>query len=205
MIPDLSDPNPKTFTATALIAAVAAWVPWTVLTSVLAETQWPDVGRDFVALLYMAVSSYFIYLARRDAAGAKAATEATGAKVEETSIELNTKADAAKDQATKAARLAHTAAQVAVVSDKKADRRDEVLAQVAAHTNGEYAALKAERDELRRWKEEQLAAQVPVPVAQKIDHIAEAVDEVLVTSKSGTKLGRPRSPDARERRDDPKE
>ncbi len=180
------------------------------LAQLFAETSWPDVGRDFVALLYMTVSSYFIYLARRDAGKAKTAADATGVKLDTvgaTVDTVNTKVDTVTEKTTRAAVLAKTAAQVAVASDKKADARGDLLAKVAEHTNGEYAALKAERDELRKWKEGVLAAQPPPAAVEAIMHVAETVDAVadkVGAPKSGTKL-KARDPATRERKDDRQE
>jgi hypothetical protein len=203
---DLAHPSPKEFALASIAATVVAWVPWASAQAIFAETTWPDVGRDLVGILGLIVTGYFAYLAKRNAGEAK--VEAREAKVETQAVNekvgtFNTDARAARETAIQAAKVA---VKVAAESEKKHDRRDEKLDIIANHTNGEFAALKRERDELRKFKEQVLLEQTPPTVAQKLEHIERAVEEVLETSKSGTKLPRvvARDPNTRERADDPK-
>jgi hypothetical protein len=195
----------------AVIGSIVGSIPASIAL-VLAQTTWPDVGLELVktfgtvagAAIALIGTIYAIKAntkageAKAEASAAKSASVAAATTVTEAATALNTKADTAADAAAKAARLAHTAAQVTVSLDKKADKRGELLVevaksqvQVASHTNGEYARLMAERDELQKRVELLLLEKTPPTVASTIAHVAETVDAVadkVGAPKSGTKL-----------------
>jgi hypothetical protein len=198
-----NDLGPKTFVLTAGVSAVIASVPWATAYVILADTNWPDVVLELVKTVAMIATGIFAVLAANRAGRAETKANEAGEKVDTAAESLGTAATLAATEAQKASLRAKVAVQQVVENEKRAERGREVLAQVASHTNGEFAALKAENAELRKWKEAQLAAAVPPAVVEKIDHLTEVVEEVVETSKSGTKLGKAaRDPNARERATD---
>ncbi len=201
---DLAHPSPKQFVVTTVVAAVVAWVPWATVVALFAETNWPDVGRDFVALLLFIATGYFAYVAKKNSGEAR--TEAKEARVEAQVV--GEKMETLHADAKVARRAAQVAVQVAVASDKKGDLRDIVLDKIAGHTNGEFAALKAEKEELQKRVEALLLEKPPPDLEEAIIHAAETIDNVadaVKAPKSGTRIGKskkPRDPDSRERHDD---
>lgn len=174
-------------------SAAGTVLPYATLRAVFADTTWPDVGLELVKTIGIIAGLFFAMIAANRAGGAK--TEATEAKTAAVAAKaevgtISTKVDAAAGEAQLAKVAAKNAVVVAVESEKRAAAGREVLKQMASHTNGEFAALKAERDELRRWKEAQLAASTPPDVVAQIGHLTEVVDEA---SKSGV-FKRPKPP-----------
>jgi hypothetical protein len=208
-----ADISPRTVLLTAGVSFVTVAVPWaaiyTTFGTIFADTDAASAVWGGIITLFITKLFDWIML-RENNRKLNALAEVVGTKptkdsptLVEQAGTLGTAATLAATEAQKASLRAKVAVQQVVENEKRAERGREVLAQVASHTNGEFAAIKAENAELRRWKEAQLAASVPPAVVEKIDHLTEVVEEVVETSKSGTKLGKPaRDPNARERATD---
>lgn len=191
----LTDLSPKSVAIASLSTTVAAMVPWVAITSMLADTTWPDVAKEFIALLYMVGSGYLLIINRRDTSAAKA--EASAVKTQ--TQRIRTKLRTVDKKVDEAAHAAKTAARVAKDSDEKAEGDRLILAEVASHTNGEFAKVQKERDELWRRVEAMLKDQLPPAVEPIIARVAKTVE--LIAEKSGV-IKLHRDPNARERATD---
>jgi hypothetical protein len=201
-----ADISPRTVLLTAGASVGATVVPWATVGVLFADTNWQDVCLELIKTVGIIAGLIFAAIAASRAQGAKAeAGAAASAATEAKSVvdTVHTKVDKAATEASHAKVAAKNAVQVAVESEKRAARGREVLAEVAEKTNGAHAALVAENADLRRRIEALLLEKTPPVVVEKIDHLAEAVELIVETSKSGTKLGKAaRDPNARERATD---
>lgn len=202
------DLNPKMVVLTAAVAVVPSWAA---IYTVFADTD--AVSAVWGGIITLFITKIFDWLMlRENNRKLNALTDVIGTKPTPSSPTLVEKADTAANEAAKAKMAARKAVEKVDLNEKEAAKGRE---RVERHTNGEFAAMKVELAELRRFKEESLLQQTPplvqetlADVANAVIHAAETSDAIadkLGASKSGTKLPRVktrRDPDTRSRHDD---
>jgi len=160
----------------------------------LAETNWPDVGLEFVKTLAMIATGILAAVAAKRATEAK--TEAQDAKTAGQAAATSagtaaTSADEAAMTATTAARMSKAAAVHAADASKRADAGFKTLKTIENQTNGNLEAMRSELIDIRTKYEDLLRATPPEQVVSDMKQLKETTESIADTvkaPKSSTKM-----------------